>query len=143
MVRCSFQLLILEISLDLVDFKFSFLLNDNLVCCDFVYFKIIFICDGNFATQKTQLLRLVSRFFFQISFICFLPLTQAMLDFPSGSDGKESTCNVGHLGSIPRLGRSHGEGTGSPLQYSDLENSVDRETWQAIQSSELQRVRHD
>jgi len=55
-----------------------------------------------------------------------------MLDFPSGSDGKESTCNVGHLGSIPRLGRSHGEGTGSPLQYSDLENSVDRETWQAI-----------
>ena len=42
--------------------------------------------------------------------------------FPSVSDGKESTCNVGDLGSIPGLGRSPGEGHGNPLQHSCLEN---------------------
>ena len=41
------------------------------------------------------------------------------------SVGKESACNAGDLGSIPRLGRSPGEGTGYPLQYSCLENSMD------------------
>ena len=45
--------------------------------------------------------------------------------FPCGSAGKESTCNVGDLGSIPGLGRSPGEGNGYPLQYSGLENSKD------------------
>ena len=45
--------------------------------------------------------------------------------FPCGSAGKESTCNVGHLGSIPGLGRSPGGGKGYPLQYSGLENSMD------------------
>ena len=43
-------------------------------------------------------------------------------DFSSGSDGKESACNVGDLGSIPGLRRSPGEGNGNPLQYSYLEN---------------------
>ena len=42
-----------------------------------------------------------------------------------GSAGKESACNAGDLGSIPRLGRSPGEGKGYPLQYSGLENSLD------------------
>ena len=42
--------------------------------------------------------------------------------FPDGSDHKESTCNAGHLGSIPGLGRSPGEGHGKPLQYSCLKN---------------------
>ena len=42
--------------------------------------------------------------------------------FPGSSDGKESTCNVGDLGSIPGLGRSPGGGHGNPLQYSCLEN---------------------
>ena len=45
--------------------------------------------------------------------------------FPGGSDGKESACNAGDLGSIPGLGRSPGEGKGYPLQYSGLENSMD------------------
>ena len=52
--------------------------------------------------------------------------------FPGGSDGKESIWNAGDLGSIPGLGRSPGEGNGYPLQYSDLENSMDRGAWQAI-----------
>ena len=47
------------------------------------------------------------------------------LGFPCGSAGKESTCNVGDLGSIPGLGRSQGERKGYPLQYSGLENSTD------------------
>ena len=47
------------------------------------------------------------------------------MGFPVGSGGKESTCNVGDLGSIPGLGRSLGEGNGYPLQYSGLENSMD------------------
>ena len=48
-----------------------------------------------------------------------------LLGFPGGLDSKESACNVGDLGSIPGLGRSLGEGKGYPLQYSDLENSID------------------
>ena len=42
------------------------------------------------------------------------------MDFPGGSDGKESACNTGALGSIPGLGRSPEEGNGYPLQYSGL-----------------------
>ena len=48
-----------------------------------------------------------------------------LLGFPGGSAGKVSACNVGDLGLIPGLGRSPGEGKGYPLQYSDLENSMD------------------
>ena len=51
--------------------------------------------------------------------------------FPGGSDSKESACNVGDLDSIPGLGRSPGKGNGYPLQYSGLENSMDRGAWQA------------
>ena len=47
------------------------------------------------------------------------------MGFPCGSAGKESTCNVGDLGSTPGLGRSPGEGKGYPLRYSGLENSTD------------------
>ena len=46
------------------------------------------------------------------------------LGFPCGTDGKESTCNVGDLGSVHGLGRSPGEWKGYPLQYSGLENSM-------------------
>ena len=49
--------------------------------------------------------------------------------FPSGSDSKASACNAGDLGSVPQLGRSPGEGNGNPLQYSCLENPMDRGAW--------------
>ena len=52
--------------------------------------------------------------------------------FPSVSDGIESAYNAGHLGLIPGLGRSPGEGNGYLLQYSCLENSMDSGAWQAI-----------
>ena len=47
-------------------------------------------------------------------------------DIPGGSDGKESTRNAGDMGSISGSGRSPGEGNSYPLQYSCLENSMDR-----------------
>ena len=54
------------------------------------------------------------------------------MGFPSVSDGKESACNEGDLGSIPELVRSPGEGNGNSLQYSCLENSMDREAWRTM-----------
>ena len=54
------------------------------------------------------------------------------MGFRGGSDGKESACNVGDLGLIPGSRRSPGEGDSNPLlQYSFLENSMDRGAWQA------------
>ena len=53
------------------------------------------------------------------------------MGFPGGSDGKESACNAGDLGSVPGLGRSPGEENGNPLQYSCQENSMDRGAWRA------------
>ena len=51
--------------------------------------------------------------------------------FPVGSNGKESACSAGVLGSIPGTGRSPGEWNGYPLQYSWLENAMDRGAWWA------------
>ena len=53
-----------------------------------------------------------------------------MLGFPDGSVGKEFACNVGDVGLIPGSGRYPEGGHGSPLLYSCLENSMDREAWQ-------------
>ena len=52
-------------------------------------------------------------------------------DFPGGLDRKKSACDMGNLGLIPELERSPGEGNGNPLQYSCLENPMEREAWQA------------
>ena len=51
--------------------------------------------------------------------------TPVFLGFPCGSAGKEFSCNMGDLSSVPGLGRSSGEGKDYPLQYSGLENSMD------------------
>ena len=61
---------------------------------------------------------------------------------PGGSDGKESACNVGDLGSIPGLGRSCREGNSYLLQYSVIQDSMDREPGR-LQSMGFQRIRHD
>ena len=52
-----------------------------------------------------------------------------IMGFPGGSDGKESACNMGDLGSITGSGRLPGERNGYPLQYFCLENSMDRKDW--------------
>ena len=62
--------------------------------------------------------------------------------FPDGSDSKESACNARELGLIPGLRRSTGEENGYPLQYSCLENSMDRGTWRATDHG-VAESRHD
>ena len=59
------------------------------------------------------------------------PPLDLFLGLPSRSDSKESAYNLGDLGLIPGWGRSSGEGNGNPLQYSCLENSMDRGVWWA------------
>jgi len=63
----------------------------------------------------------------------WLPPFIMLRGFPHGSDGKESACNVGDSGSLPGSGRSLGEGNGKPLQYSCLENPMDKGAWQATE----------
>ena len=64
------------------------------------------------------------------------------LGFLHSSVGKEAACNAGDPGSIPGSGRSPGEGNGNPLQYSCLENPMDRGVWQATVHG-VARVKHD
>ena len=66
------------------------------------------LCPGREAVVKTQV---------------------SLRDFPGGSDGKASAYNFEDLGSIPRSGRSPGEGNENPLQYSCLENPTDGGAW--------------
>ena len=64
-----------------------------------------------------------------------------LMGCPDGSAGKESTCGVGDLGSIPGLWRSPGEGNGYPLQYSGLENSMDcYSPWGCKESDTTERL---
>ena len=64
-----------------------------------------------------------------------------ILGFPEASDDEESACSAGDPASIPGSGRSPGEGNGNPLQYSCLENPMDRGAWQATMG--LQRIGHN
>ena len=66
--------------------------------------------------------------------------TPVLLDFPCGSAGKESTCNLGDLGLIPGLEDSPGEGKGYPLQYSGLENSMDYSPWGLKESDSTEQL---
>ena len=64
-------------------------------------------------------------------YLIVLQVLYETMGFPGGSDGKESAFNAGDPGSIAGLGISRGEGNGNPLQYSCLENPMDRGTWWA------------
>ena len=76
---------------------------------------------------KQQILRSLSSLWFNYVQL----LKQYFWGFPGGSEVKVSACNARNLGSIPGSGRSPGEGNGNPLQYSCLENPVDRGAWWA------------
>ena len=65
-------------------------------------------------------------YFASVRSIPFLSFIVPIFVFPGGSEVKASACNAGDMGSIPGLGRSPGEGNGNPLQYSGLENPMDR-----------------
>ena len=68
--------------------------------------------------------------------------THSFSIFPHSSVSKESACYAGDPGSIPGSGKSPGEGNGNPLQYSFLENPMDRRAWQATVHG-IARVRHE
>ena len=70
-------------------------------------------------------------------------IIRAIIVFPGGSDGKESVCNEGDLGSIPGSVRSPGEGNGNPLQCSCLGKAPWTEEPGGLQPRGLQRVRHN
>ena len=78
-----------------------------------------------FKILRLKALRLITLqyFIYALSPICDVHLHSCFL---GSSDGKESACNAGDPGSIPGLGRSPGEGNGNPLQYSCLENTMDK-----------------
>ena len=69
---------------------------------------------------------------FLIKFNFFATILEQSWGFPGGSEVKESACNAGDLGSISGSGRSPGEGNGNLLQYSCLENPMDKGAWWAI-----------
>ena len=79
----------------------------------------------------------IKRFRYLMMFFKFQSYCQKLdhryisLDFPGGSDSKDSTCKAGDPGSIPGSGRFPGEGHGNALPYSCLESSMDREAWWA------------
>ena len=68
--------------------------------------------------------------------------TSPQISFPCSSVNKECVCNAGDLGSSPGSGRSPGGGNGHPLQYSCLENPMDRGTWRATESDKAERLTH-
>ena len=75
-------------------------------------------------------------------YITLINIQYINMGFPGGSVIKNLPTNAGDVGSIPELGRSPGEGNGSPLQYSCLENPMDPEPGR-LQSMGSQRVGHD
>ena len=87
----------------------------------FLKFPILLISISALGTSLSVLSKLASASIFAQTPLCW--------GFPGGSDGKASAYNVGDPGSIPGLRRSSGEGNGNPLQYSCLENPMDRGAW--------------
>ena len=107
--------------------KLSWILMGIFLFIDFLYLVRAVIFYGGFPDSSVGEECRRSRFHSWVRMICWrdrLP-TPVFLGFPCGSAGKEFSCNMGYLSSIPRLGRSSGEGKGYPLQYSGLENSMD------------------
>ena len=67
-----------------------------------------------------------------MNMIAYYAELNTILTFSGGSDGKGSAYNAGDLGSISGEGRSPGDGNGNPLQYSCLQNPMDKGVWRAI-----------
>ena len=96
--------------------------------------RIMFSTEMQFLLESFSL-SMLKTFNFCWKYTCKV---QLLYGLPDGSAGKESTFNAGDtdVGSVPGLGRSPGEGNGNPLQYSCLENPMNRGAWQAT----VQRV---
>ena len=90
-----------------------------------------FKCSWHFLLLRPEGLSLVAQLVRKILWRRDRLPTPVFLGFPGGSNYKESACNARCLGSTPGLGGSLGEGNGYPFEYSCLENSIDKGTWQA------------
>ena len=90
-----------------------------------MYLKMYFNIKWQSSTMQNQN-------YFCTNLVIPVMLKFSIQGFPGGSGDKESSCNAGDLGLIPELRRSPGEGNSYPLQYSGLENFMDRGAWQAI-----------
>ena len=77
-----------------------------------------------------------------VTIVCKLTSSDRVKGLPRWLSGKKSACYAGYMGSIRGSGRSPGEGNDNPLQYSCLENPLDREAWQATVHG-VARVRHN
>ena len=101
------------------------------------------LCSGHTSQGRTQKILLIPSVKFSCSVLSdSWRCPSNLLGFPYSSVSKESACNAGDLGSIPRLGRSPGEGNGNLLQYYCLENPMDRGAWLAT-VHRVARVGHD
>ena len=97
------------------------------------YLIVVLICTSLIISD-------IKHLFGYILAICIF--SSEKISFPGGSDGKESARSAGDWGLIPGSGRSPGGGNGNPLQYSCLENSMDRGAWW-LQSMGSHRVGHN
>ena len=105
-------------------FPFSFSLEVYRLLWNVPHHSVFF-----FGALPSSLVQIYTSWFCPPSLFPLIPFIAQVLvrlGFPCGSYGKESDCSVGGPGSVPGLGRSTGEGNGSPLQYSCLENFIDR-----------------
>ena len=95
----------------------------------FLFFCLTYICPVVAARFIENNIFFIYYFEFYLVLLKIIWLYMRKSELPGGSDSKESACNVGYLGSIPGLRRSLGEGKGYPLQYSCMENSMNRGAW--------------
>ena len=134
-----------------INFIFLFLISDQLINW-LIYFFLISSLPGNsiypvfclfvfmslWTTKMIIMSFLLIHYFYILNYFTYIftymlviyycdtiiKWLSSILGFPGGSAGKESACNAGDLGLIPRLGKSPGGGKGHPLQYSGLEYSM-------------------
>ena len=112
----------------------------NCLILSFLFYKMGIKVVPTHKHHKSMSICLLNiRILFEVSLLGFFGREG---DFPSGLVSEESTSNSGDPGSMPGSGRSPGEGNGNPLQYSSLENPMNRGAWQAT-GHQITRVTHD
>ena len=121
--------------LKLMSIELVILSNHLILCCPLLLLPSIF---PSIIFSNESVLRINWPKYWSFSFsispskaVNKYTLLKHVMGFPSGSNGKESTCIVGDLASTAGSGRSPGEGNGNPLQYSCLENSRERRAQRA------------
>ena len=95
----------------------------------FSFYSIKFLYFCTLISKYINILWFLNSYYKWLAIFYYFLIIKILWGFPGCSDGEESVYNAGNLGLIPGSGRSPGEGNGSPLQYSCLENPMDRGAW--------------